>query len=77
MRGFLTMTFRGIKNLTGLALMTMIITVAIFADAPAAVVEQQQDPPKNNPPKIVVPPKNERPPNPPPRNSGETKPKKP
>ena len=75
MRGFKKMDFSSIKKLAVLAMMTFVITIAIFADTAGRDFDPQQDPPKNNPPKIVVPPKNERPPSNPPRN--DNKPKKP
>lgn len=74
------MSFKSIKRIAALALMTFVISLTVFVDAQEG--KKPQDPPKKDPPTIVVQPKNEKPPKDPnkgnePKSNDNSKPKKP
>ena len=52
------MSFKSIKRIAALALMTFVISLAVFVDAQEGGGKPQNPPPKKDPPTIVVQPKN-------------------
>ncbi len=52
------MSFKSIKKIAALTMMTLVISLTVFVNAQEGGGKPQDPPPKKDPPKIVVQPKN-------------------